>query len=273
MNKRQRVLLIGGKGFLGTSLQKTLKKTGKFTVTATGQSELNILDFDKLQRCVQKNDIVINLTGQITSPIDDCIRQNTQGITQLCFACKQSGAFLVQLSSVLVYGTAKTVTELSTPHPESYYAKSKMTAEYLVQLHLPKHHLIIRLSNLYGETQQKGLFWYLIQSYKKGKLIISDNDGTLFRNFIHGEDAATIITALLLKHCKGIYNVASPEYYSIRDLVALIEKITGKKFPALFASQPAKENIKHISTKKLSEVIDLHFTHGVQQFFTQQLAS
>lgn len=265
----KKVLLIGGSGFLGMHLSRDLEANKKFTVLCPTHRELDVLKEIEVNRWVEKCDLVINLSGQITHPLSVCAKQNSVGIQNLVKACKKYKKKLIQVSSVLVYGSTTTASEISDLNPESPYAACKAVAEFLVQNNLEQEqYLIIRLANLYGSGQKKGLFWDLIRTIKSGRnLIIKDNDGTLRRNFLHVEDAARLISDLMSVEASGIINLVSSEYYSILELVKLLEQILGKKIQTSFSKNSPQGNVSLISVEKLSQYLDLNYKYSVNSFF------
>ncbi len=280
----KKVLVIGGTGFFGTALVQALRSSDGVQVTysgrqrrtgkAVGYIELDVLNKQAVSDAVRGHNVVVNLAGQISRPLTQSIHINSIGMLHTIEACVQHHSQLVQVSSVLVYGSAERVDEHSPTNPESPYATCKAVAESLIQeLLLKDQFLIVRMSNLYGENQTKGLFWYLLEKIKQNQLLaFTDNDGTLRRNFIHVHDAARILSELILADVTGILPLASREYLTIKEIIALVESIVGKPVPASFVDVPPAENIGHISIQPLENARPIHFTNSVELFLKQQLS-
>lgn len=268
----ERVLIIGGSGFLGTALRTALGTDSRFSVTYTrssgsqdsGHVILDILQGSVMER-IQGFDVVINLTGQVSEPMSTCIKLNTIGISHLLSALNDRQRF-IQISTTLVYGTG------SAPHiqPESLYAAAKASADHALLACLPPDRLsIVRLSNLYGRGQNKGLPWFVLDHIKRNvPIVIADNDGHLRRSFLHVEDAANIVTDILRSHQTGIIDVPGPESLSIREFISLCEKIHGRKVPVQYADTPSPQFSEVCATLPNTSII----RHSVAEYLRERLA-
>lgn len=261
MNKR--ILILGGTGFLGQALTQVLSK--KHQVKAVGR-KVNVLSLKSLEKSIStKFDLIINATGQVSQPINDCLQQNSIGLLNLITLQKKYGFKLIQLSSANVYGTAQNVNEVSPLNPENVYATCKAQADILITHFLkPKDYLIIRLSNVYGPKQQKGLIYYLLRSYKNNsKLFFDDNNGNLSRFFLHKNDAVVNIERLITAQAWGIYNLFGKKQYSIKDLVDFL------KLEATYAQIKPIGNINSASDQKIKQIIKPVFKYRLKNFLKE----
>lgn len=275
------VLLLGGSGFLGSALRRSLQADEQFSVFSAGVRPssdnaslvIDLLESEDVEK-IRDFDIVVNLTGQITAPFSQCHSLNTVGIQHILDVL-HAEQFMVQISTTQVYGTTRFADESSPLHPETPYASAKTTAESLLQAGLPAERLlIVRLTNLYGPGQTKGLLWYLTDCIKSGKIInIPDNNGDMVRHFLHVEDAARLLHALIAARVSGIVNIPGSQRSSIRELIALCERILGRKLPATYASAPPTGNIDEVSSKKLQELVLVDWKHSVEEHLQEQMAS
>jgi nucleoside-diphosphate-sugar epimerase len=191
--KESKILLLGGNGYLGSHFSAVLEKFGFsniFIGSRKGKAKRHlVLDITspnsvKLIRD-QDFDFIFNFTGQISRPIQACLLQNTLGIQHLIQACGEHTK-LIQLSSVGVYGSGDFVDETHACQPETPYSTLKLAAEELILAGIqPENRLILRLSNIYGSTQPKGVFAYLLRSGLSDQVLDFNNDGSLFRFFLH----------------------------------------------------------------------------------------
>lgn len=278
MNKS--ILILGGSGFLGSEIAKYLSKSNFYTVCGSvNKGEVNgvkSIYVDVLNKRILKNkcapfDIVINCTGQITSPIRMCGELNTEGIMNIINACKNTNKKLIQISTTAIYGTTKYADENSPSNPETPYAAYKYFAEYLLQKNLPpRQFTIVRISNLYGPNQRQGIFKYLLDSYFKKAELFFNNDGSLSRFYMHVEDCAENITRLIqTKKYSGVYNLAPHKQYNIMETIALLERKTGFKFKTKYSEGTAVENIGHLSTEKIKKKIELFFKFSLEKYLTE----
>lgn len=267
--KNSRILLIGGNGLLGQSLQEEFKRNEFITVytcstrflTSKNHIQGNLLDLQLVQQLIHlKFDLIINLTGQITKPIDDCLALNSVGIENLIQIIQNTpNCKLLHISSVGVYGTCDFADELSVLNPETPYSTAKYRAEKLLLSKLNADDLtIFRLSNLYGETQLKGVFAYLNRAAQSDCILDFNNDGSLVRFFIHVNDCASILVEFIQNHLhnsSGIYNIIGSDKYSLIELISLFEEINAIKFKINLDVAKPYDNVKDISDKKIRNLI------------------
>jgi nucleoside-diphosphate-sugar epimerase len=231
MNKL--VLILGGTGFLGQSLTRALKKN--FRVDAFG-SDVDVVEREQLTRQLSRHhyDYVINATGQITKPIEACRQQNMVGVANLIEMQNQWRFFLVQISTLLIH------------QPDNDYARWKLAAEAAIAKSIPQEqYVIIRLSNLYGPGQKKGLISHLLSRLNENRreFNFSDNDGTLSRFFLHVDDAAEFTVELLLGRKAGVYDLVGPDHYSIKELIGFLEAVSGRTIKASYSQDKPRGNI------------------------------
>lgn len=273
------VLLLGGSGFFGSALARSLRADTRFSVTVAGSSDakqeegyvrLDLLN-DDLSR-IAEFDIVVNLTGQNVQPFSVCHALNVEGMRNIINVIR-SEQFFVQISTLGVYGTADSVNEQSPPHPETPYAKAKSEAEGLLrQVRSDDSYLLVRLCNLYGPNQNKGLPWYVNGCIRRNAdIVIEDNDGTLGRFFLHADDAASMVHALIAEEVCGTVNVAGDERLSVRDIVALAERVTGRDLPARYGTSVPAGNIGSLDLSVLHAAISVRPKHTYEDFLRESL--
>lgn len=248
----KKILLIGGSGFLGRKTAKILNRDTNYNVTIGDvvkpvNSDIKFVSIDVLNSSIlnheiKNHDIIINFAGQITTPINTCFRINTEGIENITKAVKQYNKQFFQISTVAVYGTTPFADKNSSLNPENPYAACKSFSEYLINTRLTSP-CILRISNLYGEDQIKGLFVYLLKSFMTDKKLQFNNDGNIFRFFLHVEDCAVAIYQAVNKNLSGIYNVSGEERYGLKELIKMIEDFTSIKYEITFEKAKLGENI------------------------------
>ena len=280
MNKR--VLIIGGSGLLGKALLSVDEITEFSQVGFTSRKkrtsskfctfQLNILDLQQVKKVVQNYEVIINCSGQLTVPISDCLDQNIIGINNLITAVKGSQKKLIQISSGNVYGTVHHLTEKSPLNPENSYATAKSAADLLVLQSLKeKNYLIIRLSNLYGLGQQKGLISYLLHAIQNSSMVqFDDNNGSLTRFYLHADDAAAHILKLIQVNASGIYNLFGPDKFSIREIIELLSTKCNQSLTVKYAVQNPIGNIDQVDLSKLQTTIEITYQHSLTTYLQQQ---
>ena len=271
------IIVLGGEGFVGKNIIKSLIRQGFQDVTSGSLSppssktikkaQVNILDFDNLKNVCKPFDTIINCTGQITKTINNCFLLNSRGITNIAKLCKNNNKKIIQISSVAVYGTSKFVDENSELNPETPYATCKCYSEYILNNLVPNNNkIILRASNLYG-IGTKGIFGYLYSSYYSDRKLQFNNDGSLSRYYLHVEDFSENIVQIIKKNLFGTFNIVGQEKYSIKELVSLLESSVNKSFNIKYEQAAPLENIDYISDEKIRKIIKIKNNHKVEDFF------
>jgi nucleoside-diphosphate-sugar epimerase len=278
MNK---VLIIGASGLLGRSLAEYFE-SNNFQVGALSRNcdnqnykfnnyTVDVLDYESLEFVVAQYEIVINCIGQITNPIHECISLNTKGVKNIIDAVKKNGSYLIHLSTVSVYGSSSTVTEESFVNPESVYGSSKYFAEYQISQNLTNY-AILRISNLYGKGQIKGILGYILKNFRNNeKALFFNNNGSLKRYYLHIDDLNPIVKLILDKRIKGVYNVIGGDFLTIKQLVSLCERVFDYCFDVQYEIQQPIENIDKVDDSKLRKQVNYFLQHDIEGYLRGEL--
>lgn len=274
------ILILGASGLLGQALSTLFLSRGYYVGVAsrnpnnlfninTVHHSVNVLDRNLIDNLIKSYDIIINCTGQITNPINNCLLVNTDGIRNIVSSIKKHNKKLIHISSTSVYGSGNYVNENSEVNPVTVYGSLKYFAEFLIKSSLSDY-LILRVSNLYGKEQKKGIINYLTQSYlNKNKNIYFNNDGTMKRYFLHNKDLAEIIFLLFQEEVKGLYNIVGNEQVSIRELILKFESLLNYKFNVQYESSLPLENIDKIDDKKINDKIKFTYNHTLDNYIEE----
>lgn len=277
----QKILLLGGSGYLGSHIAARFKREVDFDITigdliepinsACDFIKVDVLDSTFVSSVVRNHDLIINCVGQITNPITMSYRINTEGIDNIIHAVKTHNKKLYHISTVAVYGTAEYADEKSELSPESSYAACKAFAEYQINNNLSKKRFcILRVPNLYGENQPKGLIAYTFKSALSDKKLHFNNDGSLARYFLHVDDCSEAVFFAIQKNLCGTFNIPSNEKYSLREIISLIETTSNIEFEKRFDQRKPIENIGKLNFSAFGCVTGFkpkkslnHFVNGV----------
>ena len=276
MNK---VLVIGASGLLGRSLVEYFVsnnfQVGALSRNCDNQNDkfnnysVDVLDYEHLEFVVAQYDIVVNCIGQITNPIHECVSLNTKGMKNIIDAVKKNGNYLIHLSTVSVYGSSSAVTEGSPVNPESVYGSLKYFAEYQISQNLTNY-AVLRISNLYGKGQVKGILGYILRSFRNNeKALFFNNDGSLKRYYLHIDDLSSIVKLIIDKRVKGIYNVIGSDLLTIKQLVALCEKALDYCFDVQYEIKRPIENIDKVDNSKLKKQVDCFLQHNIEEYLQE----
>ena len=120
----------------------------------------------------------------------------------------------------------------------------------------PKSYTILRLSNLYGEKQLKGVFAYLNKSANSNRDLEFNNNGSLVRYFLHVQDCAKIIFKLVqIENLSAVYNLLGKDRFNLKELIQLFESINKVTYKVNFAPIEPYDNALLISDNKMQELI------------------
>lgn len=265
LNKFNKVLVVGGSGFLGRHLIEGLLDAG-FTVSSLDLIKPNWLDgsvgfyegcfttSSLLEEALSDCDIVFHLASTTLpklsneDPLFD-ISTNLLGTVELLnFAVqKRIRKFVFISSGGTVYGapTSVPVHENHSTNPICSYGIVKLSIEKYLRLYHRLHGLetvSLRVSNPYGEHQRvdksQGAISVFCHKALKGETIEIWGDGSVVRDFIYVKDVVQSMLKALESDCAGMeINVGYGSGASIDEVLFTIEtslghKVDRKYFPA-----------------------------------------
>jgi UDP-glucose 4-epimerase len=238
------IAVIGGTGFIGRHLLERLTAEAPDHVRVFVHQSVpdwlgevrsaevvrgDLLQPASLGPLLEGVTTVINLAGQVSEDVDEYQGVNLRGMVGFAQACvKHRIRRVIHGSSALVYGNVLDASEETPCRPISPYATMKLAAEEILTGLLPPavELLSLRLSNVYGPRQRKGLMPYLVKRILKREPITIDADGAQVRDFVHVQDvAAAFLKALHMPACNGVLNVGSGHPTSIISLLRLLEEV------------------------------------------------
>lgn len=198
------IVIIGGRGFIGTNLlselvsDKTFKNialrcidkvddahgispvTGVEYITQDITSPDAVLNLSKI---INSSSVVVHLAaeGSVVDSIDHPLNNfnsNVYGTLQVLESCRisqPSRLIFASTGGALMGNTAPPVSESSLPSPISPYGASKAAAESYIKAYSETYNIpstILRFGNIYGPYS----------GHKKGVI------NKFFRNYLNGED-------------------------------------------------------------------------------------
>ena len=153
-----RILITGGKGMLGRTLQREL---AEHELIIADLPEWDITDDTALvsRTCETRPDLVIHCAAM--TKVDDCethrdlaFRLNEEGSRNVALAAKAAGARLIAISTDYVFSGEPprepwAWSETDIPRPRTVYGASKFAGEQMIQMILPEA-ILLRIAWLYG---------------------------------------------------------------------------------------------------------------------------
>ena len=249
-----RIIVLGASGFIGSNLLLELKKQNYEIKAMINKQKLsvvvpnfsgNILTPKSLDRILKKDDIVINLIGQISKNHKIFIQTNILGSINLLDSCyKKKVKKIIFLSSINVYGenTKSSSLETDSLKPLTKYGNVKMLTEEIYKSYANTYGLniiLLRLSNVYGPNKKVGFISNLINSLNNKKINnIAYNNGKQYRDLLFIDDVIIGIMLCLKNSSNGFhtYNLSSGKRFSIKKIIKIIEKLSSKQVIVTFSN-------------------------------------
>lgn len=246
------VLLLGGTGFIGRALAARLAAMGHevhvlgrrpaagfpdgIVVHCGDQGESGVVR-PLLARCGS----VVHLAGA-TVPADTVWQPVAEAEASLLPAlrfleCAQEfpGRRYVLLSTGgALYGDADLASEQTRLAPGSYHGAGKLALESFFGVlgqRQPGRLSILRPANVYGPGQPLragfGVIRTLLERVRDGGRLVVYGDGSAVRDYLYIDDMVTACVAALTAPAVTC-NIGSGTGVSLRELIAIVERVTGR---------------------------------------------
>ncbi|MCT3960272.1 NAD-dependent epimerase/dehydratase family protein [Elizabethkingia anophelis] len=245
-----KIAVIGGSGFVGTSLIDMLVSTGQYNllnidknvsekfpdITVIG----NVMDKGTLISQLQGTDIVVLLAAEHrddVTPVSLYYDVNVEGMRNTLEAMETNNIKrIIFTSSVAIYGLDKNNPNESFPaEPFNHYGKSKWYAEQLLQEWYKKHTdwniNIIRPTVIFGEGN-RGNVYNLLNQIANGKFMMIGK-GNNQKSMSYIRNVIAFIKFLIEEKKLGynIYNYVDKPDFTTNDLVHHTSEVLNKNIP------------------------------------------
>ena len=293
------VLVTGGTGAVGPGVVQALHAAGycvrilALDITEDGLlpegTEVrvgDVTDFAAVKRAMEGCELVVHLAAllHILDP-PAALRQkyediNVGGTAMVVETAVRLGVKRVVLfSTIAVYGESagRIITEESTPHPDTFYAQTKLRAEKIV-LDSKRSDgqllgTVLRLGAVYG-SRIKGNYRRLLQALARGRFIPIGR-GQNRRTLIYERDVARA-AMLAARHPSAagrIYNVSDGQFHTLREIIAAICESLGRSTPRLFLPiGPVRLLAGILEDMGRVAGLSLHFGRATVNKYTEDIA-
>jgi UDP-glucose 4-epimerase len=284
---RDRFLVTGGAGFIGSNLVEELLKRGHsvavFDNFATGRRvnlqsflkdieliEADLRDEDAVRNAVKNRDFVLHQGAlpSVSRSVEDPISSNDvniRGTLNLLLAARDAGIKrVVAASSSSVYGDTPILPKVETMAvlPMSPYAVTKLATEkYLAACYkvYGLETVALRYFNVFGPrqdptSQYSAVIPRFITAVLQGQKPVIYGDGEQSRDFtfVANTVEANIRSCYAEKVGGEFFNVACGERFTLLDLLHSIGKILGK--PAEAKHEPGRPGDVRHSLADISKI-------------------
>ena len=234
-----KILITGGRGMLGRTLQKEL---GGNELIVADLPEWDITDADAFMTKTLSSvpDLVIHCAAM--DDLDDCeadrdraFRLNEEGTRNVALACKACGARLIAISTDCVFSGDPPREpwawgEIDIPRPRTVFGASMFAGEQMVQMIHPDDSVILRIAWLYGEGGPSFV-------HTMAKLGAQDGVPIKVVNDQRGNPTSAKVVAgvirFLIAHpeVSGIVHGTCEDQCSWYDLAVEVKRLLGARFP------------------------------------------
>jgi UDP-glucose 4-epimerase len=253
-----RILVTGGAGFIGSHLVQHFQGSAEIVVLDNLRSgylhnleryshtflEGSVIDREVVDLAMKGVDLVFHLAAMVSVPESmiapqDCVSTNVLGLLNVLESATAAGVKKVVLaSSAAIYGDNPTVpkTEEMVPEPKSPYAISKLDGEYYLEMFRREGKLdtaSLRFFNVFGPRQNPASAYaaavpiFIRQAFANQKITIF-GDGEQTRDFVYVKEVVAALDHVGRRHdLHGTYNVGFGESMSVKNLAALIIRLSG----------------------------------------------
>ena len=245
--KKNKFLIVGGTGFIGSALAKELVKKNQVFSLSTRLNKMkkkipkmkylrgNIKSFSSLKK-VLKNltfDYVVNCGGYVEhknkKEVENSHYKGTQNLYK--FFKNKNLKLFIQIGSSSEYGDAKIPhNEKAKCKPKGIYGKFKYRATKFLLNKYKKNKFpvtILRFYQIYGPYQDYNRFisQLIKSSIKKEKFITSE--GKQYRDFLYIDDAVNAIlkTMIKLKSVGQIINIGYGKGIKLKKIMNKVKKM------------------------------------------------
>lgn len=273
---RKEILLVGGSGFLGLNLIKSLRKNNNYRITSVSRvkpkifkrnKNLNFIKADfsnyiQIKKKLKKKNfnIIINFGGNINHDNKNQIEKShfTLCSNLVRFFNNRKIDLFIQAGSSMEYGLAKSPNyEKSKCKPKSYYGTSKLkSTEALKKSKL--NYIVLRLYQIYGPYQKINRLIPIAINQLLNEKAFSASSGSQLRDFLYVDDFIELIKKILLskKPIKGVYNVGYGKPVAVKQILKKINKLikSGKINYGIIKMKKSETKNSYPNVKKIEKI-------------------
>ena len=230
-----RVLICGASGFIGRELLTGSGIPATWEVRTANSVESILSQGNWARGCVY-----IHLAGRFFGTNDELWAANVT-LTRDCLAAVRAigGERVIFLSTGAVYGRTMHETgstEEDPTEPVNFYGFSKLVAELLIKHEWGSYgctFLIMRLPNVYGANQKKGVLFEFSRQIREEQTIRIAGDGEQRRDFLHISDLISALHSAVEKIAiSGCFNISSKLTLTVNQVASILasEKVIPRTY-------------------------------------------
>lgn len=234
-----RVIILGASGLVGGNCMRDFDSRDgievvgtHFSYQAEGTVPFNTLDLDDPNNFdidSFRPDVILHC-GALTW-VDYCeehpeesYEKTVQSTLNAIELAKKYDAKLVFISTDYIFdGKNGPYTEDASTNPLSIYGKHKLEAELSVRNALPSKHLVLRITNVYGDEERgKNFVARMIQNALSAEGMNLKLPFDQYATPVNAADIARALYLLLKDGKTGVYNISSTDFVNRVQLAQLV---------------------------------------------------
>jgi UDP-glucose 4-epimerase len=293
MTRRQRILITGGAGFIGSQVADRLVAGGHEVAVvdnlSTGRREyvpdaaqffpydIKAEDtFELIRRwrpqVVMHHAAQMSVQRSVADPVWDA-QENILGSLNIFQASGQAGVEKIIFASTggAIYGDVAPLPNRETdpPHPDSPYGIAKLTVEHYLRFYQQKYRLTpisLRYANVYGPRQNSqgegGVVAIFTDKFLSGQQAVINGDGLQTRDFIYvGDVVAANLLALDYPEA-GIFNIGTGRETDVLTICHRLQELTGSHLHPRHGPPKPGEQRRSVLNCELAKR-ELHWEPGI----------
>jgi nucleoside-diphosphate-sugar epimerase len=167
--------------------------------------------------------------------------------------------------SMIVFPTSGSIEEPTNP-----YSLAKKNAVEWIQLYEKLYGVkavILKLYNIYGEDSGKGALYLFCKAAAENSEVTIYGNGEHIRDYTHVSDVADLVNRIVSGDVKeGTYEVGTGVGTSVKQLLSLVEKESGKKLNVIYKPYVVQE-AEELYAKESALINPIRIEEGIRRVY------
>ncbi len=285
-SKRQKIVILGHSGFLGSCLYENFRKEPRYEVYGFSSAQIDLLSPAKCRLLADILDpqttIIMAATALIKNKDFLSFQKDISMLTNLADIILQSKIrHFIYISTIAIYGrySDSIIDESSRPEPDDFYSLVKLIGEQVFKRICCDSNIpltILRPGTIYGRGDNRSPFFRFLNRVRDGKEIEIYGDGSSKLFWVHKLDLYRIVQSVIAGRKFGDYNiVAEGNGISLLKLAELMFRIYGRENRIKFIPSKKSPINLRFDTSKLKfcfpEIGFIRLEDGLKEYLDKEV--